>query len=307
VPTLNVDAGHFKAPFAALNQRHTLAVSRLRCLKFATTVGISHLAPAHARTTTTLALAAYRAVAVLCALDFSQATLQPVVQYRRFETTEKANIGFWVGMTLAAVAANDLLAVPRLIHASRVHGLIKANPLSKSLADLVGLDGTNRWHCVEAKARQVLPSAKTRGDWKTQATTVASVNGQAIATGSYCVTHLTAGLNTELVDPPRGGPSVDLRIGSDEFGEAYYRPFVEFLRAGSSRVDRDGRTFSLRVIAYDPVAGEYAYVGLDKRALDAARAGDAGPTLNFREFEDPALYVGSDGVAVMMSPGPCDL
>lgn len=308
MPTLQLDVRGFKNAYLQLNGMRLSNISRLKCIKFATTVGNSHFSRAFGKSQAALALAAYRATAVRCVIDFSHASLRPIHQYTRLESTEKMNLSYWIGMTFAAIAADEVLGVPRTIHAFHMGRRIRrANPNSKSLADLVGQDASNAWHVFEAKGRQTSPSQQNMIDWKKQATTVHSVNNTRVATGSYCVGIIANPFRVELIDPPpRGSSPVDLTVKPDDLGRGYYQAYIEFLQADPRKMRRDNRAFIVRPIAYDPVEGEFIYVGLEDRYFFLSDS-QTQFTFSVDEYEDKSLYVGTDGVAIATSPGPCDL
>jgi hypothetical protein len=270
------------------------------------TVGLSSLSPTFGRTQVGLALAAYRAAAVGCALEFGHARLTRVPRFRRLESTEQANIAYWIGMTFAGIAADEVLGVSKLIHATQAHGVVLENPNSKSMADLVGQDAAQAWHVIEAKGRQKTPTAKTLAKWTTQAETISGVNGAVVATNSYCLGLLGNPCNVKLVDPPPPStPQVRLSIPPDDFGMLYYKPFLEFIKVSDTRVIRNGRSVLLRVVGVDPVDNDYVYIGLDEKIVDVAKKTGRFPQ-RLPEFEDQDLYIATDGIAVMTSPGACD-
>ncbi|MDB5348396.1 MAG: hypothetical protein JWP89_6773 [Schlesneria sp.] len=306
MPTLRIETRDFDVPYDHLNGVTNPTVSRRKCLKFAMTVGLSSLSPTFGRTRVGLTLAAYRAAAVRCAIEFGHAQLTRVPRFRRLDGTEQGNIAYWIGMTFVGIAADKVLGVSKLIHATQAHGVVKANPISRSLADLVGQDTNQAWHVLEAKGRQISPSAQKLLDWKTQAGTIIGVNGAGVATNSYCVGFLQNPCSVELVDPPPSTPSVRLVIPPEEFGQLYYQPFLDFIGVADTWVIRGGRSVLLRVIGVDPIDNDYIYVGLDEKIVDAARKTGRFPQ-RLPEFEDKDLYIATDGIAVMTSPGACDL
>jgi hypothetical protein len=169
------------------------------------------------------------------------------------------NLAYWIGMTFTAFAADQVLSVPRTIHALQGgHRITRANPMSRSLADLIGQDAALNWHVFEAKGRQRVPTAPDRAAWKAQARTIATVNGVAVATTSYCVGLLTNPCRIDMVDPPpRRRQPIDLTLSPNMFRLEYYRPYIEFLRTGASTLNRQGRLFRVRPIAFDPIEGDY--------------------------------------------------
>ena len=308
MPTLRIETRDFTGVYAPLNVATNPNVSRRKCLKFAMTVGLSSLYPTFGRTQVGLALAAYRAAAVRCALEFGNARLTRIPRFRRLESTEQANIAYWIGMMFAGIAADEVLGISKLIHATQAHGVVKANPnpKAKSLADLVGQDANLAWHVLEAKGRQVRPTSADLIKWKTQAGTIAGVNGAAVATNSYCLGLLSNPCSVELVDPPPPPESpVRLNISSEEFGPLYYKPFIDFLEGEDTWVTRDRRSVLMRVVGVDPVDNDYIYIGLDEKIVNAARRTGRFPS-RMPEFEGSDLYIATDGIAVMTSAGACD-
>lgn len=300
MPILDLDASNFPPSHNALNTKHAIQLSKLKAIKFAQTVGNAHYSPAYGRTQTALSLAAYRAMAVRCVLRFNQPTLQRLVPYKELEGTEKVNLSYWIGMTIAAVAADDLLGVPRLTHASKHSGILKVNPKSRRLADLVGQDGPGGWHVIEAKGRQDATQPADEADYKAQATTVKTINGVAPTTTSFSVAFIRKTISAKVVDPPSAGGGVDLRIDPAEFTDLYYQPFREFIGRARPNFRHGNRAFVVRPISYDPIDRVYVYVGLEERFLQ-----DSSGTV--QAIDDPSVYVGRDGVAVVTSNGPCDL
>lgn len=306
MPKIRVRGESFPAVFSRLNKQHKLEVSELKCLKFASTIGVSHFKPAYQQSVTALSLAVYKALALKCAIDFSKRQLRLHAGYSELESSEKANLSFWLGMTFATIAAAELLKVPRMIHATHQHGLIRENSGSRRLADLVGQDTKQRWHVIEAKARQRKASTEDRTDWKTQAQTVGSINGSAVTTQSYCFTQVQSPLESELVDPPGDDDNqLKLKIAPAEFSENYYQPYMEFLQPFSSIQTVDGRVARVRVIAYDPSAMRYLHIGLDEEVYSCVKSREQLSAV-IKQHDGNNIYIGTDGVAVMSSKGPCD-
>lgn len=306
MPTLDIAVSNFKGAYATLNGIYSPNVSRLKCLKFATTVGTSHFSRAFGRTPTAVALAAYRAKAVECVIDFNNPSLRPLPEYSQLDPSEKTNLSYWIGMTFAAITADHVLDIPRTIHAYHLGRRIrKVKPKSPSLADLAGQDSVNDWHVFEAKGRQNAPSNASRNDWKAQARTVRSIDNSAVATRSYCVGLIANPFRVELVDPPpRRDEGVDVKLDPDDHGRGYYRPYIEFVRADPRKVLRDDRVFLVRPILYDPIKNGYVYLGLEDRYFFL----DETTPFEFKvtEYEDESMYAGTDGVVVIISSGPCD-
>lgn len=301
MPTLEVTASDFDPPYAALNAAHTIQVSKRKALKFATTVGTALYTTAFGRTQTAVALAAYRAQAVRCVIDFTRPKLTKYKAYKELDGTEKSSLSYWIGMTVAGIVADELLKVPRLAHASKHKGVIKVDPTSMSLADLVGQDAPGAWHVIEAKGRQTATQPPDEKKYKDQAETIGSVGGIPVTTTSYSVAFLRRTITAKLVDPPPKPGSIDLQMNPDDLGAGYYKPYIDFLGQGLFKVARGQRTFLVRPVSYDPIDHEYVYVGLEDRFY----FGEVNETV--APIDDPQMYVGSDGVVIITSDTPCNV
>jgi hypothetical protein len=303
---LRVAASNFS--IAGLNRVHSLSVGRRRCLKHAVTVGIPSIAGLYGTGPAVVALASYRAMAVKCAIDFGTPSLSVLANYNQFEATEKANISYWIGMTLASIVADDVLGASLLTHAARIRTIARANPTSKSLVDLVGIDRNRDWHVIEAKARQTRPSdtADARVKWKDQAVTIRHISGSAPITHSYCLSLLRSSVTVELVDPPPSeGDEVttDLDLSPTDLVRNYYAPFDEYLDA-SNAVNREvgGRNLRLSFIGVDPVDRVYTYIGVDNLVRAYWQSLSVTATRGIPEVLDSdQIFVGRDGIAVMTS------
>jgi hypothetical protein len=299
MPDLEIRVGGFIGAFAKLNRTRTVGVSKNRLRKFAITVGLPVHAVAAPSARHAMMFAAYKAQAIKCAVDFSKPTLGHHKEYTHLDPSEKANLSYWTGMTLAALTAEEVLGVPRLIHAAAFGRarLVNANVNSRSLADLIGADAVGHWHVVEAKARQSLPSDAVRDRWKGQATTIATVDGTTPATASYAFTWVDPTYRVELIDPPGGSASgVELTLQPNAVLRGYYGPLLETLGDVRPR-DAAGLDVVAAVVAFDAVDREDVLVGMTASALERVRAGELPPPTQAREFENG--YVGSDGIVVL--------
>jgi len=295
----------------------SIPITKQQCVKFAIQVGTSHYA-ATKNPIASLALATYRAAAIRCALDFSSpyAKLRPSSSYGDFEATEKVNVSYWIGMTMAAIAADDVLSAPKTQHASHFgHRLGRANPASKSLADLVGF-GSGSLHIIEAKGSQRHPSPKDRKDWKTQAETINAINGSAVASNSYSVALIGSQISVDLVDP-KSDRGLDIQMEKAMFGSQYYRPFVSFLDTTQStfQIRLGSNPVTIRPIAYDPIDNNWIFVGIHQGILKLMKDFNDGKADNAEEklmdfnLDEAAAgnnwYIGRDGIAVVTGSNPC--
>lgn len=278
---------------------HPLKITRPKLIKFAQTVGLSRIAKKGRGNATTLAMATYRAMTVKACFDFSGPNLAIHPAYFNLESTEKANLAYWIGMAMAGFFAADVLDVPRLVHASQRKHVQVRNKKNKSLADLVGRDRNQHWHVVEAKARTKNPSVKESKKWKAQANTISTINHQAIRTGSYSACILANPCTGMLVDPPLSGPNWN--VDERRFGEYYYHPMVDFLKSGPLTIRGLGKNRAvLRRIAVDAETGEDVWIGMDSDVWGAVSSGGSPPFSISSDDHDEHYYIGSDGIVVAL-------
>jgi len=306
MPALNVTASGFSPPFTKLNVVHSIQVSKRRCMKFATSIGLPLLKAASPTSGHAVALANYKAMAIKCAIDFTGTSLTRPSAYKQMDQTEKANISYWTGMTFSALIADELLNVTRLVHASAFDRmrLARVNPKSRRLADLVGQDSSGDWHVVEAKARQDNPSDEKRISWKNQATTVSTIDGIRPVTCSYSLACIGDTYSAELVDPPAEEQfwPISINFEQNAIVIGYYKPIVDWLSERSTTIERQGIPLVMRLAGFDPADNEFIFLGLVENVLKAVRHNELTERLNSVDLED--AYIGTDGIAVITSHNP---
>jgi hypothetical protein len=163
MPCLPVTVSGFAS--GPTNGDSRLDISKRRFLKFAVSTGSPIFAATIGGPRLPVAFAAYKALAAKTSLDFTTTEFTLVDGYENLEPTEKANLSYWVGMTVAAIVADAVLGVPELLHASAYALLARRDPSSRSLADLIGQDKARAWHVIEANAREVV-TRRGRRAWK---------------------------------------------------------------------------------------------------------------------------------------------
>ncbi len=155
-------------------------------------------------------------------------------EYSKLDMSEKGAATYWYGMAMAKLVAETELSIPWLAHVDQLRdsGALTTSSLSKERGDLVGKDGNNRWHVIEAKGRsnQYPVSLVTKA--KNQAARVIAVNGQAPVTTSACIASLYSQPISVLLDDPHidNESKEQWRIKDDEFFREYYRGIIEYLR-----------------------------------------------------------------------------
>lgn len=309
MPTLEVVTTNFTGKHGGLNGKRSLDVSKRRLMKFAATIGQPASAASSSHPRHAVALAAYKALAIKAAVEFGSAALGRRTGYESMDPSEKSNISFWIGMTFASLVADECLGVSRMVHVSALSraGVARVNPSSKRLADLIGQDSQGAWHVVESKARQQASSEADRNDWKSQALTIAAINGVAPTTRSYAFTRVGPIFTVTLNDPEpeEQQPNLTVELGPAAIVQSYYGPVTDFLSeeyvsTGVVRsIERGGRSLTVRLAAYDSIDGEFVFVGMEPRAIAAVKGNELPPPVIPMESAD--TYLGADGIAIVTS------
>ena len=147
MPKLDVDISKFRSPYNLINGFHSVPVSRLSCMKHAVSFGAQFGFGVYQDPIPAFAFAIYKMLSVVTAVDFNNYALRRTPVFKDLDSTEKANISFWIGMTFCSLLADKFLNIPRLIHAASYKklGLLTVKS-GRSLADFIGQDISNNWH-----------------------------------------------------------------------------------------------------------------------------------------------------------------
>lgn len=306
MPILSVKVSGFSPPFVKLNGVYPIQVSKRRCIKFAASIGLPLLKAASPTSGHAVALAAYKALAIKCAIDFTGKSLTRPSAYNRMDQSEKANISYWTGMTFGALIADEVLNVSRLVHASAFGRmrLARVNPKSRRLADLVGQDPLGAWHVVEAKARQAEPTDEDRNKWKQQAKTVKNIDGVSPVTCSYSLACIGDTYSAELVDPPTEEQFLPISITFEQNAiiNGYYKSIFDWLAERTTTIEREGYRLIIKLAGFDPADNEYIFLGLEDQVFNSIRRNELPERLNSADISD--AYIGTDGFAVITSYNP---
>lgn len=306
MPTLSVKSSGFSPPFTKLNGNHSIQVSKRRCMKFTASIGLPLLKAASPTSGHAVALAAYKQLAIKCAIDFTGTSLTRPLAYKRMDQSEKANISYWIGMTFSALIADELLKVTHLVHASAFGRmrLARVNPISRRLADLVGQDPSGAWHIVEAKARQANPSKDDRNNWKDQAKTVSMIDGIPPVTCSYSLACIGDTYSAELVDPSSEEQfrPISINFEKNAIINGYYKPIFDWLSERMTTIERQGIRLVIKLAGFDPADNEFIFLGLEESVLNSVRCNELPKRLNSVDIAD--AYIGTDGIVVATSLDP---
>lgn len=325
--TIKAMVSDFKGGFEAYNGSKSQEVSWLHFLKYGMTAGMPLYSHWGTPSLEALYLSYYKACGIICALNFDGRYLKVSSYYKNMEQTEKASISTWVGVAGTALMADRILDIPRLCYAETAlkEGRVSLNPTSKQCADFVGEDIHNRWHVLEAKARQKNPSKSTRKQWKEQAQTIWEVDKQVPSTHSYCFTKVSNPCDIKLVDPPRDySENEPTKIKRDKLTQQYYQVLLDVLKYAEVNYIAD-EPIRFKMIGLNPINGEYTYIGLHDKVFEMVNNGKTPPLIKpmvanpFSDEEDlreeqylrdsqiiskTRFFLASDGVTVTTSKYP---
>lgn len=297
---MKITVSDFTGSYSRVNGTLDIAVTPRSLFHAAITVGANSYASALGSSLSSLAFAFHKVMALMTVIEFSDGEMILPPEYGALDQSEKASLGYWIGMAMCKLAADKILEIPWLRHVSSLSDQISwMEAGSRSAPDLVGQDRSNMWHVMEAKARQRRPSSKNRKAWKMQAGRVASISGAPPVTNSYCLTLIQSPYSVELVDPPAENDqqALSLDISPHAFFRTYYQPFIEFFSQENEYLAERGRIV-YRPAAYDPMTGLTYEIGIIREILDRFQRNQIDIPQIFETSDTDTEYVGSDGIAV---------
>jgi hypothetical protein len=294
MPSLPITLQNY--PAASPSVASPLSVSWLELIKFAVSCGAPIFAAAATPLQAPVALAAYKGIALTCALDVGSPQFAMAPGYRSLDATEKANVSYWTGMTVAALVAQRAFGITQVLHAAAYAGISRAFPSSRVLVDLVGEDTSGDWHVFEAKGR-ARTSALDLTRWKSQARSISTIDGKSPTTCSVCITNVGTEYSVDLVDPPIATQSISLEFSREAFARRYYDPVVAWLSPQSLVVEDAERGIRARLAGFNPITSSFVWVGATLELLGASRRA------GYRErgYQSGRLVVGTDGIVVLES------
>ena len=209
--------------------------------------------------------------------------------YLGADPSEKSNISYSLGMTLAKLYSEVALATPRLLHyAIYAGGYAIATAAGESRPDLIGLTATGDWVVFEAKGRSngletgVLEAAKL------QSLQILTIDGLAPVCRAGLVEYFSPSGLRFAVEDPTGHGSRKVNLTRQQF-EAKYdgslrRPIQ--MRTPNARHRIGGREY---LGAQYPEADLFLSIATDEK-LDGGR------------ILSNTAYLGSDGLLIELGP-----
>jgi hypothetical protein len=293
----------FAASWAPRNQpAGALAVNVADVVRAAVTVGGPVRGTAWHRSLRRAGIAG----SVLAALAGAGRThpLATTTLYRQLETTEKSGVSFRLGMAFAALAAEHVLSVRLLEHLNRSNAVLAQG--SQRRADLFGMDGSGRWHVVEAKSRTYGFEQMDVDAAKQQALNVHAVrpNGNPLvpATRSASLADLARTPIAMLLIDPVGEPAAEAtyQVDVEAFVATHFSPVPDLLEVqGAPQPPPADVADTDAVGAYLP--GTDIWLGLDASLLGESprpweqRLQERTPRGDRPTAQDERVSIGEDG------------
>lgn len=155
--------------------------------------------------------------------------------HANLDPSEKGLVSYYLGMAMAKIYAERLLAIPWMMHISRYGATWTVDYAgSPERPDLFGCDAAGEWMVAEAKGRSRVTSALLT-HMENQKSAVATINGQP---PQYRVGSATRfpieGLELRVVDPPPRAEAEDVPIEPASWLIDYYRPIVDALEQSNA-------------------------------------------------------------------------
>ena len=238
--------------------------------------------------------------------------------YKSLDPSEKSAISYFLGLSFAKLAAEQLLGIPWLVHLDCLSDL-SIDLRNSCRPDLVGVDYQGRWGVFEAKGRTNNLEKTLIQKAKKQTQMVRKINGSdpwvRVASISYFLYH---NLKLHLEDPDEiHSDAIDFEIpgGEDQFLKYYYQPFISLIEnSQSSQEEVAGRTINVvELVEIDLAVGLDAQVQEILTSVDSIRPRLSNHLEGITQrrsgnddavllVEDTAPFLGPDGILVRLGP-----
>jgi hypothetical protein len=209
--------------------------------------------------------------------------------YLGADPSEKANISYSLGMTLAKLYSEVSLATPRLLHyATYAGGYAITTAAGGSRPDLIGLTATGDWLVFEAKGRSNGLEAGVIAAAKLQSLQILTIGGLTpVCRVGMAAYFASSGLRFAVEDPVgRGSRKVD--ITREEFVTRYDSSLRRLIETRVSNASR-------QIDGHEYFGAEYPEADLFLSIL-GNQTPDRGRILG------DAAYLGSDGLLIDLGP-----
>ena len=192
--------------------------------------------------------------------------------YKNLDPSEKSAISYFLGLSMAKLAAHRFLSVPWVVHLDCVRGL-SIEMEGKNRPDLIGKNHLREWCVFEAKGRSNGISNESILKAKRQAQGIKSIDGKAPFFQGISISHFRSNilwLHLErLAEINSNNFDLEFLIGENQFLESYYQPFVSLIENNTGTIRGTGvvrvRGRKVNFVNLEEVDLD---VGLDSRVLE---------------------------------------
>ncbi|SNS99069.1 hypothetical protein SAMN05421770_103369 [Granulicella rosea] len=205
--------------------------------------------------------------------------------YLGADPSEKGNISYSLGMTVAKLYSELLLSTPRLLHyATYAGGYAITTGAGGSRPDLIGLTSTGDWVVLEAKGRSNALEAGVVATAKLQSLQILTIDGlPPVCRVGMAAYFAPSGLRFSVEDPVGGG-SRKVDITQDKFAMRYDSALRRLIQTRTPNASR-------RIAGHQYLGAEYPEADLflsipEDQMLDRGR------------MLDDTTYLGRDGLLI---------
>jgi len=289
MPTIGYESAGFGATSATLNGGGVLTCSWAQLVWAAVTVGKAFGDEAAFGLFSTFERIHRGSMLYAYLLEAPTGAIVPAATYLGADPSEKSNISYSIGMTLAKLYSEVALATPRLLHyATYAGGYAITTAVGGSRPDLIGLTATGDWVVFEAKGRSNGLEAGVVETAKLQSLQILTIGGLApVCRAGLAAYFSPGGLRFAVEDPPGDGRR-KVNLTREQF-EARYDGSLRRLiqtRASNARHRIGGRE----------------YLGAEYREADLFLSIPTDETLDRGRSLSDSAYLGSDGLLIELGP-----
>lgn len=154
--------------------------------------------------------------------------------YKSLDPSEKSAISYFLGLSFAKWAAQELLETPWLIHLDRLP-VDRVSLIGNRRPDLVGMDDQGRWSVFEAKGRTNGLNKRLIQNAKIQTQMFRKIDGNDPRIRVASIVYFSDDMLKLYLEDPEPNEShpdaVDLKIlgGKEQFLNHYYQPFLSLI------------------------------------------------------------------------------
>jgi hypothetical protein len=289
MPTIGYESAGFGATLATLNGGGVLTCSWAQLVWAAVTVGKAFGDEAAFGLFSTFERIHRGSMLYAYLLEAPTGAIVRAATYLGADPSEKSNISYSIGMTLAKQYTEVALATPRLLHhATYAGGYAITTAAGGSRPDLIGLTATGDWVVFEAKGRSNGLEAGVVETAKLQSLQILTIGGLApVCRAGLAAYFSPGGLRFAVEDPPGDGRR-KVSLTREQF-EARYDGSLRRLiqtRASNARHRIGGRE----------------YLGAEYREADLFLCIPTDETLDRGRSLSDSAYLGSDGLLIELGP-----